>query len=68
MVKQPSKQAIDHKWWFRILLAAIFLAVSYGFISLAIDSGSLIEYALAIFFLVWGVRYFVFAIKRSEKT
>lgn len=39
-------------WWVRALLAAAFLLLAYGFASLAIDSGSLLEYAVAIV-LIW---------------
>ena len=54
MAKQTEEQKLMHKWWIRALLALIFAAMSYGFASLAIDSGQIIAYVLAIFFLVWA--------------
>lgn len=47
------------KWWVLALLAAVFLGLAYGFASLAIDSGSLWQYAVSIVFLVWAVKYIV---------
>jgi len=43
------------RWWVRLVLALIFAGIAYGFASLAIDSGSLAYYALAIFFIVWAI-------------
>jgi hypothetical protein len=54
MGKQTEEQKLMRKWWVRAVLALIFAALAYGFASLAIDSGSLIVYAIAIFFLVWA--------------
>ena len=50
-------------WWVRAILAIILLGLSYGFLSLAIDSGSLLEYAVGIIFLIWAIRSIVRAIK-----
>lgn len=55
------------KWWGRLLLAVIFWAISYGFISLAIDSGSLIEYAATLIFLAYGVKFAIRAIYPDQK-
>jgi hypothetical protein len=38
------------------ILAIIFLAIAYGFASLAINYASTWQYVLAIVFLVWGVK------------
>ena len=46
-------------------MALIFLSIAYGFASLAIDSGSLIEYVLAIIFLVWGIKSTVRVLRRG---
>jgi hypothetical protein len=43
-------------WWVRGLLALAMLLLAYGFASLAIDSGNLLEYALTIALLWFGVR------------
>jgi hypothetical protein len=44
-----------NQWWVRALVALAFIGVAYGFASLAIDSGNLLEYALTIILLWWGV-------------
>lgn len=43
-------------WWVRALLALALILLAYGFASLAIDSGSLLEYAAAIVCVWYGVR------------
>ncbi len=63
VAKESTEQKLMHRWWIRGALAVIFAALAYGFASLAIDSGSLITYALAIGFLIWA---FIEA-KRSAK-
>ena len=42
--------------WEYVLYIVISLAVVYGFASLAVDSGSLLDYAGAIVFLISTVR------------
>ena len=59
MSKQSEEQKMMRKWWVLVILAAIFLIIAYGFASLAIDSGSLWQYAVAIIFSVWAVKYIV---------
>lgn len=63
MVKQTEEQKLMKTWWIRGVLAVIFAGLSYGFASLAIDSGSILTYVLAIGFLIWA---FIEA-KRSAK-
>jgi hypothetical protein len=57
-----SIQAID-KWHQsrtgHLTFGAVELLLAYGFASWAIDSGSLWQYALAIIFLVGGLRNFI---------
>lgn len=53
-------------WWVRALLALAFILLAYGMASLAIDSGSLLEYAATIA-AIWyaaynGIRAFRLAI------
>ena len=55
-IMRNDEQKLLNNWWVRALLAMIFAGLTYGFASLAIDSGSLIEYALTIFFGVWAVK------------
>lgn len=63
MAKQTEEQKLMHKWWVKVLLGLVFLGLSYGFVSLAINSGSLWQYAIGIIFLVWAARYFVYGAK-----
>lgn len=58
---ETKEQKIIHTWWMRAILAVLMLGIAYGFASLAIDSGSLFHYALAIFFIGWAL----FQVKRS---
>lgn len=44
-------------WWVRAVLAVAFLLLAYGFASLAIDSGSLLEYLVTIVLIWWGVKH-----------
>lgn len=55
MIKNKEWELMN-KRWFKLSLALILMLIAYGFASLAIDSGSLLEYALSIFFLVWGIK------------
>ena len=57
MARQTEEQKLIHKWWMRLIIGVVFIGIAYGFASLAIDSGSLWQYALAIIFLVWGVKH-----------
>lgn len=55
-MSKNDEQKLLNKRWGRGVMALIFLGIAYGFASLAIDSGSLLEYALAIFFFVWAIK------------
>jgi len=54
VAKQTKDQKLMKKWWVRGLVALVLAGVAYGFASLAIDSGALWQYALAVVFLVWA--------------
>ncbi len=58
-----SQQALMRAWWVRSLLALVFLGLAYGFISLALDSAHLWEYALGIIFVWYGVKQAVNAVR-----
>ncbi|MBI2009317.1 hypothetical protein HYS84_02805 [Candidatus Saccharibacteria bacterium] len=62
---RKDEQRLLNKRWVRVTMALIFLGIAYGFASLAIDSGSLLEYALAIIFLVWGIKSTFRVLKRG---
>ncbi|MEX1995386.1 MAG: hypothetical protein WD887_01250 [Candidatus Saccharimonadales bacterium] len=57
--RKSPEQKLMHKWWVAALLALLFLGASYAFISLAIDSGSWLEYAAGIFFFGWAINRMV---------
>jgi hypothetical protein len=52
-----------HKWWVRALITLAFLGLAYGFASLAIDSGNLLEYAITIVFVWWAVHHGIRAVR-----
>lgn len=55
--RESQEQKLMHKWWIRILIALAFLGLSYGFISLALDSGSWLEYGVGLVLLWYAVRH-----------
>jgi hypothetical protein len=57
--RQSREQRLMHVWWVRIVVAATFLGLAYGFASLAIDRGSWWYYGAAILLLWWGVAHIV---------
>jgi uncharacterized membrane protein len=57
MAKQTQQQMLMRTWWVRALLAVAFLLLAYGFASLAIDSGNLLEYAITIVLIWFGIKY-----------
>ena len=56
-LKHPSKfsQLFDNRA-FQAVFGLVALALAYGFISLAVDSGSLLDYAITLVLLVLGLR------------
>lgn len=52
--RKAAKQKTLHLWWVRLALSAIFLGLAYLFASLAIDSGSIAQYAICIVLLYWA--------------
>lgn len=61
--KKSSQQLMMGRWWIRTLMALAFLGLAYGFISLALDSAHLWEYALGIIFVLYGVKQAITAIR-----
>jgi len=57
-VRESREQGLMHVWWVSGLLALAFLALAYGFISLAIDSGNMLEWAVGWGFLAWAALQF----------
>ncbi len=56
MDEATQERKLLNKWGTQALMAVVFAGTTYGFASLAIDSGSLIEYAITIFFFVWAIK------------
>ena len=54
--RKTHQQVLMQAWWVRALLALASILLAYGFASLAIDSGNLLEYAITIALLWYGVR------------
>lgn len=52
-----------NKRWVRVVIALLFFGIAYGFASLAIDSGSLLEYVATIVFFVQAVMHSLRAIR-----
>lgn len=66
MARRPSEeQKLMRKWWVLGVIALIFIGLSYGFISLALDSGSLWQYAVGLAFLVWAVKYLIYGSQKA---
>jgi hypothetical protein len=54
--RKTHQQVLMQAWWMRALLALGCILLAYGFASLAIDSGNLLEYAATIALLWFGIR------------
>jgi len=61
--KGSSQQAMMRKWWMRGLIGLAFIGLAYGFASLAINSGSLLEYAITIVFAWWAIHHLIRAVR-----
>ena len=63
VTRKSQEQILMHTWWVRGVLALAFVGVAYGFASLAIDSGNLLEYAITIVLVWWAVHHLVYAVR-----
>jgi type VI protein secretion system component VasF len=54
--RKTHQQVLMQAWWVRALMALAAILLAYGFASLAIDSGNLLEYAITIALLWFGIR------------
>ena len=54
--RRSHEQILMQQWGVRLALALALIGLAYGFASLAIDSGNLLEYAAAIACIWYGFR------------
>lgn len=63
VTRKSQEIALMHKWWVRALIALAFAGIAYGFASIAIDSGNLLEYAITLVFVWWAVHHAIRAVR-----
>lgn len=63
--RRSQNEMTVKKWWFNLLAALALAAAAYGVISLAIDSGNLLEYGLSIMLAGWAISRLVFGLRRA---
>ena len=56
MARKTEQQIMLQAWWVRFLIGVAFLLLAYAFASLAIDSGSWLEYIVTVVFVWFGIR------------
>lgn len=66
MAKNNQGQALINKWSTRAFISLVLLAIVYGIASLAIDSGSLFEYFLALIFLILAIKNTIYIVRRRS--
>jgi hypothetical protein len=65
--RKNQQERLMQTWWIRVLAGLVFLGIAYGFASLAIDSGNLLEYVITIVFIWWAVQHFTRAARLAFK-
>jgi len=65
IIRQSQEQKLMHRWWVRLLLALAFFGLAYGFISLAINSGRLIEYGIGLVLIWYAFKHVLRAIRND---
>ncbi len=63
ITRRSQEQALMQRWWIRAIVALAFTGLAYGFASLAINSGNLLEYLITLVFLWWAIRHAVRAVR-----
>ena len=63
MTAKTKQQILLQTWWVRGLLGLAMLLLAYGFASLAIDSGSWLEYAAAIVLIWFGIKDLILSVR-----
>lgn len=65
MAKRSQEQVLMRRWWVRTAIGLAFISLAYGFASLAFNSGSLLEYAIAIVLVWWAVHNWIKAVRAA---
>lgn len=63
--KSLSNVQILETLWGRLGISVVLLALAYVVASLAIDSGSLLQYAVAVGLIYFGITHFIRGIHRT---
>ena len=63
ITRKTTRQGTIGQWWVRMVLAAVFIGMAYLFASLAIDSGSIAQYAIALIFVYWAFAHAIRGIR-----
>ena len=71
-MEKPKKslnkfEALSQNRTFQAVFGVAALALAYVFVSWAIDSGSLLDYAIALLLVIMGVREISRALLKSKK-
>ena len=61
--RKTKQQMLMQTGWVRAVTALALLLLAYGFASLAIDSGNLLEYAVTIVLLCFGIKYLIRSVR-----
>ena len=61
--RKTKQQMLMQTGWVRAVTALALLLLAYGFASLAIDSGNLLEYAVTIVLLWFGIKYLIRSVR-----
>lgn len=52
--RRATKQKALNIWWVRFSLSVLLIIAAYVFASLAIDSGSLLQYGICLVLVYWA--------------
>jgi uncharacterized membrane protein HdeD (DUF308 family) len=64
---QSRLNRLFKNWAFQVIFGLVALALAYVFASWAIDTGSLLDYAITIMLVLVGFKEFLSGIFRSRK-
>lgn len=61
--RKATKDKTINTWWVRLGLSLVFIVLAYVTASLAIDSGSLLQYAICLVLVYWAAAHAVRGIR-----